>query len=111
MASRSKDEKKELLHDEDVKKVLAGLERYKKDHPRATIDAYRQNPASIRIRIIDPDFERMNPIERDDLVWRYLDRLPDRLVSQVTMLVLITDKEAEDSWANWEFEDPTRSGF
>lgn len=107
MASRSA----EKVIDEDVKQILAGLNRYKKDHPGSRIDAYRQNPASIRIRIIDPAFGRLNPIERDDLAWKYLNELADRLVSQVTMLVLLTASEAKDSMANWEFDDPTRSGF
>jgi len=91
-----------------VKQILDALEqRYKPDHPKAKIDAYRYNPASIRIRIIDPDFDGLDLVERDERVWPLLRRLPEEVRADVSMLLLLTPKENKRSFGSWEFDDPT----
>ena len=42
------------------------------------VDAYRYNSASIRVRVIDPRFERLKPEERDAMIEPYLSQLPER---------------------------------
>jgi len=92
--------------DEVLDRIKAVLAVYDRDHPGARIDLYRQSPASIRIRIIDPSFEGMERSQRNDLVWDILDRLPDDDQADVSMLVLLTPDETSRSFANFEFEDP-----
>ena len=41
------------------------------------VDAYRYNPASIRVRVIDRRFEGLSPEQRDALVEPHLDELPE----------------------------------
>lgn len=92
--------------DEVLERIKNVLAVYENDHPRSRIDLYRQSPASIRVRIIDPDFEGMGRSVRNDLVWDILDRLPEDDQSDVSMLVLLTPEETSRSLANFEFEDP-----
>ena len=92
--------------DEAVRRVLDVLEEYEKGHPHADIEAYRQNSVSVRIRIIDPDFQHMDRVERDDAVWEILEQLPPEDQSQITLLLLLTPDETKDSFANFEFENP-----
>ena len=105
MTSHSKKRSPDSL----VLQVLDGLQGYKREHPRATIDAYRRNPASVRIRIIDPDFKGKDETQREDAVWGFLDRLPDEVRSDITMLVLVTPDEVDKSLASLEFQHPTPS--
>jgi hypothetical protein len=93
---------------EEVKKALSS---YQDEHPGASIDLYRQNSASVRVRIIDPDLKGMSKKERNDLVWKYLDSLSDDAQGDISMLVLITPPEVEKSMSNLEFEDPVPSGL
>jgi hypothetical protein len=91
---------------EDIKHVLCP---YEKDHPKAKIDMYRQNSASVRIRIIDSAFDGMNKKERNDLIWKYLEPISDESQGDISMLVLLTPTEVKKSFANMEFEDPVPS--
>jgi hypothetical protein len=91
---------------EEIKKVLSS---YQKDHSAAMIDLYRQNSASVRVRIVDPDLGGLSKRERNDLVWKYLDPLSDRSQADISMLVLLTPGETGKSMANLEFEDPVPS--
>ena len=59
---------------------------------------------AIRIRIIDPDFAGMDLV--DTLLWKYLDKLPDEAISEITLLLLFTPKETKKSFANMAFENP-----
>jgi stress-induced morphogen len=90
----------------EIKKVLSS---YEKDHPGATIDLYRQNTASVRVRIIDSDFGGMSKRERNDLIWKYLEPASEDSQSDISMLVLLTPDEVNKSVANLEFEDPVPS--
>ena len=94
--------------DKDLKTVLDVLRaKYKKDHPNAQIDARRRNNVSIRVRIIDPEFAELDRVERDNKAWSYIEHLPEDVLSQITMLILITPQEEKTSLLNLEFEDPS----
>src|SRR5437763_7662755 len=92
--------------DREVQSILDVLQSYKVDHPKAKIDAYRQYAYSIRVRIVDPGFAKMDWVGRHNLASAYLDPLSDELLSQVSLLVLVTPREMKSSGANIEFEDP-----
>ncbi|MDW8244800.1 MAG: hypothetical protein RMJ88_16450 [Thermogemmata sp.] len=93
--------------DKAVKQLVQALEKYQQDHPKAKIDLYRHSRFSVRIRVIDPGFAKVNLGERSSRVWKYFDDLPDEVVSDITMLLLLTPKELKTSLGNVEFEHPT----
>jgi stress-induced morphogen len=99
------------VSDEILEQVIAVLRKYESDHPNAVIDLYRQNSVSIRVRIMDPAFRGMSKRQRNDLVWNYLDALPEETQGDISMLVLLTPPEVEKSMANLEFDDPVPSRF
>ena len=88
-----------------VEKVL------RKEFPAT--DAYRYNPASIRVRIIDPRFEGKATEQRDALVEPILAQLPEEIQGDIMNLITLSPSEAADSFgkilANMEFEEPTKS--
>ena len=76
-------------------------------------DAYRQNSASIRVRVIDSRFEGMSPERREDQVMEVLDELPERTRADILMLLILAPSELE-TWSplalsNQEFEAPAVS--
>lgn len=95
--------------DEYLKAIAAALEEYQRIHPEAEIEVYRQNFASIRARIIDPDFAGVSKGDRHENVWKFLERLPDEIQSQMSVLLLLTSDEKEKSFANVEFDNPVPS--
>jgi hypothetical protein len=96
--------------DKDVRHVLdAFLNGYGEAHPRAKIEAYRYNPGSIRVRILDPDFAGMSWGERENLLWPIVENLPEEKRMQVSLLLLLTPKERQHSLGSMEFDDPTPS--
>lgn len=101
--------KKKQHKDKVATKVEEVLSEYTNAHSKAKLDVQRQNSVSIRIRIIDPDFSDMNRVERDDLIWEYLKKLPEEVQSEITMVLLLTPKETRNSFANMDFEDPIPS--
>jgi stress-induced morphogen len=97
------------LNDEVIQEILRFLEAYERDHPGSRGTAYRQNSASVRIRIIDPRFEGMDRVDRDIEVRKGLDQLSDEAHFQITILLLLTEDELSGSLANMDFEDPIPS--
>jgi hypothetical protein len=94
--------------DKSVQRVVQALKNgYGKKHPKARIEAYRYNPAAIRVRIIDPDFDRKGLSQREEEVWPFLEALPDDVFLDLSMLLLITPRERKQSFGNMEFDDPT----
>jgi stress-induced morphogen len=94
--------------DASVLKVLKTLkEGYQPNHPKAAIEAYRYNSASIRIRIIDPDFEGLDLVERDEMLRPLLRTLPEEVGADITLLILITPKERKRSPGSVEFDYPS----
>jgi hypothetical protein len=102
---------RELRPDSGVEQVLDVLAQYAEQHPNARIDAYRQNSASIRLRIIDPEFETIDRVRREELIWDILGGLPEGIQSQITLVLLLSPKEASLSLANFEFENPLPSNL
>jgi hypothetical protein len=101
--------KKHKVIDSDVLAVLKALEAYRTSHPEARIESYRQNSASIRIRIIDAEFKRMDRAIRHDVIWEFLEQLSEDIQSQITILLLLTPEETKKSIANMDFENPIPS--
>jgi stress-induced morphogen len=95
---------KKTKPDADVKAIQDALAAYKSRHPKAKIDVERELSVCIRVRIIDPDFKDLDLVDRDSLIWRMLKGLPDDVATQITMLLLLTPKEAKASFANMEFD-------
>jgi hypothetical protein len=95
--------------DDVIERMIEALQAYEADHPNSQIDIYRQNPVSVRVRIIDPAFAGQNKVERSKEVWKYLNSLPDEVQSDLSTLILLTADETKSSFANFEFEDPVPS--
>jgi stress-induced morphogen len=76
-----------------------------------SVEAYRYNPASIRVRVIDERFRDKSKAERDAMVAPYLKELPPQVRDDVTLLLLLTEDEKYQSMMNTEFEHPRRSAL
>jgi len=78
-----------------------------------TVDAYRYNSASLRIRVIDPEFKDLSRERRDDLVEPILSTLDEGTQADIMNIVLTYPDEARDSFRayinNEEFEHPSKS--
>ena len=94
-----------------IEQIIQALKIYEDDHPNSEIALYRQNPVSVRIRIIDPNFARHNKIQRNRSVWNYLGKLAEDTQSDISTLILLTPNETESSFANFEFNDPVPSSL
>jgi len=95
--------------DDGLEQVRTTLQPYKAEHPNAQIEVKRQNSVSIRVRVIDPGFQRIPREERDRDIWALLETLPKDIFCDITLLLLLTPEEAETSLANMEFNDPLPS--
>ena len=91
--------------------VLDALGDYQEQHPGAEIEAYRQNSVSIRVRIVDPDFSGISRADRHEIIWHFLEKLPEDVQSQVSLLLPLTPEETATSLANFEFENPIPSSL
>jgi hypothetical protein len=79
-------------------------------------DAYRYNPASIRVRVIDSRFEGLSPEERDAIVEPHLEQLPERTQADIMNLFTFAPSELQpppksfrEFMKNAEFDDPSPS--
>ena len=95
--------------DRQVRHVLDSLAEYERAHPHAQIEGRRHSPVSIRLRIIDPDFQGLDRLEREPEIWKLLHRLPEEVLVNITMLLQLTPEEAEHSLASQEFDHPIPS--
>jgi stress-induced morphogen len=95
--------------DGQVQQILDLLAAYERTHPQAQIEGRRHNPVSIRLRIIDPDFQGMDRIERESATWKLLSQLPEEVFVNITMLLLLTPEETEHSLTSQEFDHPIPS--
>lgn len=95
--------------DGEVQQILDLLAQYEQKHPGAQIEGRRHNPVSIRLRIIDPDFQGMDRLTREPEIWQLLSKLPEEVFVNITMVMLLTPEEAEHSFASQEFEHPIPS--
>ena len=92
-----------------LSQIADALCQYEKDHPGARISLYRHNSVSVRIRIIDPSFATINKTRRDKTIWPLLPSLPEDVLSEITVLLLLTPEELESSLGNLDFERPIPS--
>lgn len=83
--------------------------QYLPKHPDALITVYRYNPWAYRVRIIDPDFHGLNIVERETDAMAVVRSLPDDVQDRISMLLLITPAEREQSLSSLEFDDPKPS--
>jgi len=96
--------------DSAVDEVKAALETgYGRTHPKAKIEVYRYNSASIRIRIIDPEFAGCDRVDRQERLWPLIEGLPEDVRSDISVLLLITPQEKKTSLMSQEFDDPSRT--
>ena len=95
--------------DVQVQQILDILTAYERAHPQAQIEGRRHNPVSIRLRIIDPDFQGMDRIEREPAIWKFLSKPPEEVFVNITMLLLLTPEETKHSLASQEFDHPIPS--
>lgn len=85
-----------------VEKVIR--EKYVAAHPAATVRAYRYDGWSIRVRVIDPDFEGKSLVERDNEFIPVVRALPDGVQERLTILLLLTPGESARSQLSAEFD-------
>lgn len=96
--------------DDVVQRLKTALDAYEEEHPGATAELYRQNPGSVRIRIIDRHFEGMGRSRRDEVVGAYLtQQVGEDILSEVSLLLLLPQSELSHSLTNLEFENPRLS--
>ena len=92
-----------------LRQIADALKAYEQAHPRAQIEAYRQNSVSVRLRVIDPDFQGRSRAEREEELWALFEDLPEDVVAEISLLLLFTPEEAKKSFANVEFDNPIPS--
>ena len=80
-----------------------------KQFPPGSITAYRYNPASVRVRVIDKRFSGMSIPRREETVLPLLRELPEEVQADLTVLLLLGPDEISASLMNREFDDPSRS--
>ena len=99
--------------DPAVTRVAGALADYQKEHPQASIDIRRSSSASIHVRVVDPAFAGQDRVSREDRVWPLLERLPDDVFTQITVLLLLTPDDCGKSHANLVYfgrPDPAPAG-
>ncbi|HXE56170.1 MAG TPA: hypothetical protein VN541_24300 [Tepidisphaeraceae bacterium] len=97
-------------HDPIVDKVKTVLEEYEHAHPGSEASLYRQDPLSIRIRIVSDQFTGWSRGKRHDYAWDFISsRLTDKEIEDISILLLFTPKELSKSSINSEFDDPIPS--
>lgn len=100
------------IDDEYVKKLKDVLDEYEREHPGAVATLYRQNTASVRIRIVDSLFAKMSLGDRHDMVWDFLTaRVDEDTMQEISVLLLLSQEEQNSSFMNFEFNDPIPSGY
>ena len=96
--------------DEAVLKLKSALDAYERQFVGAEASIYRQNPASVRVRIIDDRVKAMSRSRRHDELWQFLaEQVGDDVMGEVSMLLVLPHSELRSSLSNLEFEDPMPS--
>ena len=80
------------------------------------VDAYRYNPASIRVRVVDRRFKGKSTAKRDAMVEPHLKKLPERTQGDIISLFTFAPSELQQAektpselLLNVEFENPSPS--
>jgi len=95
--------------DDCLQAVADALAEYEKQHPKASVEVYRQNSASVRARIVDPDFDGVSKADRHDAVWAFVKDLPEEQQAEISLLLLLVPGELKMSFASYEFDHPVPS--
>ena len=93
--------------DEALLTIRQVLLEFEARYPPVDAVVYRRNSISIRIRVCSQVFSGLEMSDRHNLVWSYLDKLPEEIRSDISMVVLLAPGEEAQSLANLEFEDPS----
>ena len=97
-------------HDPAVEKIQSVLDEYERQYPSSRASVYRQNSASIRVRILDDRFRGTSKGDRHDDVWNFLvSHLSAEDIEEIALLLLLTPDEQRSSFMNSEFDDPVAS--
>jgi len=108
MKSRLKAAKKE-----QTKATRLIYDRFRERFPNLSDDinkvVYEYLPRSVRLRIIDEAFAGKSYAERELIVEEVLDALPEDVASSVSLMLLLTPREAKRPGVGMEleFDDPT----
>ena len=98
--------------DAHVSALKDALDAYEQEHPGARADLYRQNSASVRIRVVDERFTDMTRVARHRELWAYLAaRVEEDAMSEVSVLLALAPGEVRDSLGNMDFENPLPSNL
>lgn len=92
--------------DDGLQQIIQALDRYAADHSPSAIDIYRHGQYVIRVRVINETFRGQAITNRHHTVWGYLKDLPEEVLSDLSVLLLLTPEEKEESYASHEFDDP-----
>lgn len=95
--------------DDTINRIAHALTGYHDQHPKADIEIRRQNSVAIYIRVVDPDFVAIGRAKRHDLLWHFIEELPEDDQSQVSLLLALSPEETDRSFANFEFDLPRLS--
>jgi stress-induced morphogen len=100
------------LRDELLERVKSVLDLYEQAHPNSAASLYRQNSASVRIRIVDDRFRGLSAGDRHDRVWDFIsNRLSEDDIQEISVLLLLAPEEQSSSFLNAEFNDPVPSSL
>jgi hypothetical protein len=80
------------------------------------VDSYRYNSASIRVRVIDPRFDKMSRDDRDRLVEEKIELLPEDTQRDIVTILCFAPSELKpipktyrEFMLNSEFDNPSPS--
>jgi hypothetical protein len=90
----------------NLKEIASALAAFEASHPESHVTLYRQNSASVRIRVIDASFAGLSIGDRGKVVWPYLRSLSEDARSEITVLLTLTPDEVPSSFANADFDRP-----
>lgn len=93
-----------------VWKIAEALNAYEQQFAGSQAELYRQNPGSVRIRIVDDRFVGMPRSRRHNMVWQFLsNQLDEDTMGEISLLLPLPRKELSSSLANLDFDDPSPS--
>jgi|GEM_PF-2022269 len=97
--------------DAGTAKVFAALRVAFPDLPEDPAKVvYRYNPVAIRVRVVSPRFVGKSLAEREEMVLAALDEVPESVADDITMILMLTPREAKrpDVMSN-EFDEPDQN--
>lgn len=89
--------------DPSTERIRDAVRKYTDAHPSAEALVYRYSPVSVRVRVVDTDFQGKSRSERHREVWPLLRTLDEDTLGDLTMLLLLTPEEQKTSIADRDF--------